>query len=83
MAKFTDKDGKFESTHKHAEGETSIGYLEELLEWIYEHDNMSKKEKMKFTLSIEDMIEEFLNEGGLSTFKINYVRTWSIKLKKI
>lgn len=79
--RFVGPNGEFQPTEQPEEGTTTIQYLEELLEWIYYHDNMSNEEKMKFITGIEEQIQKNLN-GSFSSRKINYIPTWSTKLKK-
>jgi hypothetical protein len=78
--RFVGPDGEFQPTEQPKEGTTTIQYLEELLEWIYYHDNMPNEEKMKFINGIEEEIQRNLN--GSFGRKINYIPTWSTKLKK-
>jgi hypothetical protein len=78
--RFVGPDGEFQPTEQPKEGTTTIQYLEELLEWLYYHDNISNEEKMKLIIGIEEQIQKNLN--GFSSRKINYIPTWSTKLKK-
>ena len=78
--KFVGPNGEFVSTYKLEEGKICIGYLEELLEWLFYHDNITDKLKLRQILAIEHMIQKLLNDYD-SNMKINYVPTWSKKLK--
>ena len=82
--RFVGLNGEFQPTEQPKEGTSTIKYLEELLEWIYYHDTMSNEEKMKFITGIEEQIQRNLNGGNGAAFgmKINYIPTWSTKLKK-
>jgi hypothetical protein len=80
--RFTGPDGEFISTFKKEPGKITIGYLEELLEWLYYHDNIDNDEKMKNILVIEEMISKLLKDSNMVRGGINYVPTWSVKLKK-
>lgn len=76
----TDKDGNFTSSYPHGNGSYSIGYLEDLCQWVYYHNSMNKEEKIKTILDIENIISEHLSNGNVSKMKINYKPTWSVKL---
>lgn len=78
--RFVGPNGEFQPTEQPKKGTTTIQFMEELLEWIYYHDNMPFEEKMKFITGIEEQIQKNLN--GFSSMKINYIPTWSTKLKK-
>ena len=80
--RFTGTDGEFVSTFKNEPGKTSIGYLEELLEWLYYHDNIDNDEKLEKILGLEEMISKFLKNSDMVRGGINYIPTWSVKLKK-
>ena len=83
--RFVGSDGGFQPTNQPEEGTTTIQYLEELLEWLYYHDNISDEEKMRLITGIEDQIQSLLNGGSGKRFtsvEINYIPTWSTKLKK-
>lgn len=84
--RFIGPDGEFQPTNQPEEGTTTIQYLEELLEWLYYHDNISDEEKIKFITGIEEQIQSLLNGGSgnkrFTSGKINYIPTWSKKLKK-
>ena len=74
-------DGGFKSEFPGGVGQGySIGYLEDLCEWIYCHDSLTDKEKMERILPVEKMIEKHLQ--GFSKYKINYMPTWSTKLEE-
>lgn len=75
----TDENGGFKSEHPHEDGNYySIGYLEDLCQWVTYHNTMSHEEKMKSVLTIESALSRHLSEMG-----INYIPTWSKKLKLI
>jgi hypothetical protein len=84
--RFTGPDGEFVSTFEKKDGTVSIGFLEELLEWVYFHNNKEDSDKLKEIEGLENMIQKMLDgEGdGKPRFGIKgtYVRTWSIRLKK-
>jgi len=84
--RFVGPNGEFVSTFEKKDGHVSIGYLEELMEWIYFHDNKTDDEKMEQIIAMENLVEELLNgrEGEKPPLglKVNYVRTWSERLKK-
>ncbi len=75
--RFVGPDGEFQPTQQPPEGQMTIGYLEELMEWLYYHNDISAEEKEKDILSLEDMVEDMLKP-----MNINYRRTWSKKLKE-
>ena len=75
--RFVGPNGEFEPSEQPEEGKVTIQYLEELLEWIFYHDNISKEEKKDLILGIEQQIQTILN--GMSSMKINYKPTWSLK----
>jgi hypothetical protein len=81
LEELTDKDGNFKSKYPGEPGKYTLGYLEELCEWLYVHDVLSNEEKVVQIMAIEDLIEKALKEGNISSFPINYIRTWSTKLK--
>lgn len=81
LEELTDKDGNFKSKYPGGpEKGYSLGYLEELCEWLYVHDDLTNDEKLLQILVIEDLIEKSLKESNVSSFPINYIRTWSTKL---
>jgi len=78
-------DGGFKSEFPGGKGKGySIGYLEEVCEWLYHHDNMTDEEKLKKILSIEKIIKDMLNSGEImgKGIPIKYIPTWSTKLNK-
>jgi len=79
--KFTGPNGEFQSTHKLEPGTVTIGYLEELLEWLFYHNNLTYDEKLEKILNIEGMIIELLKDSFTPAY-VEYT-TWSTKLKKI
>lgn len=77
------KDGSFKPSDKYIptkDKHYSIGYLEELCEWIYYRDDLSDDEKMIDILNIENILKVALN--GMVGMKIVYTPTWSVKLEK-
>ena len=68
----TDEDGGFKSEYPHEDGNYSIGYLEDLCQWVTYHNNMTHEEKMESVLTFESIISGHLSEMG-----IHYVPTWS------
>jgi hypothetical protein len=58
MAKFTDENGKFKSNYEKGK----VGYIIELMEWIYEHNNMTYDEKLDYLLKLEEVHENHLKE---------------------
>lgn len=79
--KFTGPNGEFQSTHQLEPGHITIGYLEEMLEWLFYHNNMSKKEKLKNILNVESMIKDLV-KSSFDPVNAEYIPTWSKKLKK-
>ena len=76
--KFTGPNGEFQSTHQLEPGHITIGYLEEMLEWLFYHNNMPKKEKLENILNVERMIKDLVK----SEFNARYTPTWSKKIIK-
>lgn len=71
-----DENGRFVSSCPGGDGVGySIGYLEELCEWVYNYANLSKKDMLKNILDIEGITREKLKSMG-----IGFVPTWSKKL---
>ena len=79
--KFTGPNGEFQSTHQLEPGHITIGYLEEMLEWLFYHNNMPKKEKLENILNIESMIKDLV-KSQFDPVNAEYTPTWSKKLKK-
>lgn len=72
--KFTNEKGEFVSNYEKGQ----MGYLLELMEWVYHHNNMTKKDKLNYLLQLESMQEEHNKQvfpGLVVTDK------WSDKLK--
>lgn len=81
--KFTDQDGNFLPSIPHKDGEGyTIGYLEELLEWIYLSNERDPQDRLSDILQIEKIISDGLKSSKVSRFTINYIPTWSVKLKE-
>lgn len=74
-ARLCDEDGNFVSSHPGGPGTgiISIGYLEEVCEWLYYHNDLTPEEKRSRILLMEGQIRKHLNG-------INYIPTWSTKL---
>jgi hypothetical protein len=53
MDKFTDETGNFKSNYD----KDQLGYIIELSEWVFEHNNMSIEEKKEYLLGLEKMID--------------------------
>jgi hypothetical protein len=53
MDKFTDENGNFKSNYD----KDQLGYIIELSEWVFEHNNMSIEEKKEYLLGLEKMID--------------------------
>lgn len=53
-------------------GSISIGYLEELCEWLYYRTDIDDEEKLAKILPMEKLIKKYLGS-------INYIPTWSKK----
>lgn len=71
--------------------EYNIGYIEELCEWVYYHDNLNNAEKLERITGLESIIRMYLNgedengkikEGFNPPYgvPIQYTPTWSTKL---
>lgn len=78
--RFVGKNGEFVPTIEPAEGTMHIGYLEELSEWLYFHENYTDEEKLKHILFCEKWIRDLLDK--IVSPKCGYKPTWSPKLKK-
>lgn len=76
--RLNDSDGGFVSQYP----KISIGYLEELCEWVCFHDNMTENKKIEYILGLEDQIRTHLSGGNVSKFSINYIPTWSKYFEK-
>lgn len=75
--RFIGKNGEFVPTIPRKDNETiSIGYLEELCEYVFYHNNKTNEEKLKEILELEKIIERLL-----SKMKIKYKPSWSVKAK--
>jgi len=70
------ENGEFCSSHPGGEGNYSLGYMFELCEWLYYHNNMTYEEKEKHILNIEKQERKICKGMG-----IGYIPTWSKKLK--
>jgi len=72
----TDENGAFKSDMPHKKGEVSIAYLEDVCQWLYYHNNLTREEKLERILKIEAMIQDLL--GGPNN--IRYIPYWSARL---
>ena len=79
--RLSDENGDFISSYPGGDGQISLGYLEELCEWLYYREDLEKEEKLTKILQMEQMMRERL--GGNSFIKggINFIPTWSTKLQ--
>jgi hypothetical protein len=57
-------------------GTISIGYLEELCEWVYHFADLPKQELLQQILALEECTRQHLKEMG-----IGFVPTWSKKIQ--
>jgi len=79
-------DGEFVSSFPGGPGSDviSIGYLEELCEWVFYHNDMPEDLKLSRILALENEIQHLLNgtEDGKPMMGIpcRYIPTWSTKL---
>jgi hypothetical protein len=80
--RFVGPDGEFKPTKERKDGEISIGYLEELCEYLYYHDNITNEEKLEHILNMEKIIRNLLSGDTFMKGGIRYRPTWSVKLKK-
>jgi hypothetical protein len=73
-----DEDGNFVSSCPGGPdtGVMSVGYLEELCEWIYSFADLPKEEMLQNILALEECTRQHLKEMG-----IGFVPTWSKKLQ--
>ena len=83
--RFVGPDGEFVSTFQLKKGFICIGYLEELCEWLYFHDNLEDAEKFKRIKQMEGIVESILNgsdkEIPIMGIYCNYIPTWSTRLE--
>lgn len=77
--RFVGKDGEFVPTEQPAEGTVTLAYLEELMEWVYYHDNITYDEKLEQLTNLEKLTEKHLRKIAKGCI---YRPTWSPKLKK-
>ena len=84
LNELTDDDGFFKSRYPGNKDDFSIGFLEELCEWIYLNPDNTYEYKLKTILDLEEMIQYALNGGEderpMVRGGINYIPTWSTKL---
>jgi hypothetical protein len=79
--RFVDENGFFKPSVPLPKGKISIGYLDELCEFVYYGDDPDTK-KMESILGLEDYIRTILNDHIVSSMDINFIPTWSKKLEK-
>jgi hypothetical protein len=78
---------EFEKNAKfpHDKDTISIGYLDEVCEWIFNHPDIEKEDKLQRILALEKIIQGLLNGETLERpplgIKCRYIPTWSPKLK--
>lgn len=77
--RFVGPNGEFVPTVQPPEGTMSLQYLEELMEWLYYHDNITEEEKLKQLLNIEKIAADHLKKLVRNCV---YKPTWSVKLLK-
>lgn len=73
-------DGEFVSSYKCDEDTISIGYLDELCEYTFYHNNKTDKVKLKEIKLLEGVIQDLLNKMIVNGCK--YIPTWSKKLER-
>ena len=74
------EDGYFKSQYPGGNGKYSIGFLEEMCEFVIYITDLVYDEKLEKVLELENIIQKMLN-GENSERAINYIPTWSTKLK--
>ena len=67
-----DEDGYFKSDMPYGDGSYSIGYLEDLCQFLYYNDSLTDSERLEKILGIEGVIQNLLGE-------LRYVPYWSTK----
>lgn len=76
MNKYTDENGGFKSSYQKGQ----IGFIVELMEWVYDHNNMTLEEKRNYLVQLEEIYENHLKTlfpAGNYTWE-----KWSDKLKQ-
>jgi hypothetical protein len=76
MYKYTDENGGFKSSYEKGQ----VGFIVELMEWVYEHNNMTLDEKKNYLILLEEVYESHLKTlfpSGNFTWE-----KWSDKLKQ-
>ena len=76
--RFVGPEGEFVPSIPRKDGTISIGFLEELGEWIYYHDALTDDEKLERMLDIEKIIIKLLSEIMPGC---GFKPTWSKKQK--
>lgn len=66
-----DENGFFKSDMPHGDG-YSIGYLEDLCQWLYYRDDLTEDKRLENILNVESVIQNLLGE-------LRYVPYWSKK----
>jgi len=81
--RFVGPEGEFVPSIPRDEGTISIGFLEELCEWIYYHDALTDDEKMERILDMEKIIVRLLADimPGCG-FKPTWSKMQEKKMKK-
>jgi len=78
--KNTDENGEFVPSPEYSlkeDGRYTVGYLEELCEWVYNNDELDDETRLKQILLLESIIKSMVK----SIVKgCNYIPTWSKKL---
>lgn len=73
-----DENGNFKSEYPREKGKISIGYIEDVCQWTYYRKDLTNDEKLETILKLENIIQNMLNRSDM---KMNYIPTWSTKLK--
>ena len=79
--RFTGPDGEFVSSTPKKDGQISVEYCEELLEWLYYNDDLDNGDKIDRILKIENIIRSLLSKMFKDGVVPTYRPTWSVKLQ--
>ncbi len=79
--RFVDSDGNFVPSQKLGERMLNIKHLTEICEWVYYHNNLTDKQKLKRISDMEGIVQSMLNE--MISIGCTYHPTWSVKLKRL
>ena len=79
--RFVGSNGEFKPTKPSKKGYISIKELEEMCEYLYNHNNMDNKEKLKHILDLESLIKDLIIDQ-YDGIDVTYVPTWSKKMKE-